>query len=200
MDNVLQFTVVTSDGKHVVANAYTNPSLFWALRGGGGGTFGIVTSATYKTHPIQPVTAVFLIATFPSPALTEEATTEYVRLHPSLAEKGWGGYSVLRSNFLQFIYISPKSTLEEANTTFAPFFQTIQEKANGTAQYFTAPFPSFFDWYTSAGDGGTGQVGTTVEISSRLLSTDAAKQKPQEVARTMVSLIEEGKTTGVAWK
>lgn len=198
MDNVLQFTVVTSNGQHVVANAYTNPSLFWALRGGGGGTFGVVTSATYKTYPIQPVSAVFLIANFSSPTVTEEAVTDYVRLHPSIAEKGWGGYSTLTSNHLQFFYISAKSTLEEANASFGPFFQTIQEKTNGTALNFTVTYPSFFNWYLDLIYNNTGQVGSRVEISSRLLSADVAKQRPQDVAKTMVSLIEEGKTGGVA--
>ncbi|KAH6908858.1 FAD binding domain-containing protein [Coprinopsis sp. MPI-PUGE-AT-0042] len=199
VDNVLQFTVVTSDGKHVVANAYTNPSLFWALRGGGGGTFGIVTSATYKTYPVQPVSAVFLIANFSSPAVTEDVVTEYVRLHPSIAEKGWGGYSTLTSNHLQFFYISAKSTLEEANASFGPFFQTVLEKTNGTGLNFTVTYPSFYNWYIDIINNNTGQVGGRVEISSRLLSTDIAKRKPRDVAKTMVSLIEGGKTSSVSW-
>ncbi|KAI1288846.1 hypothetical protein EDD11_009614 [Mortierella claussenii] len=51
VDNVLQYKVVTADGKLKVANAYQNTDLFWALRGGGGGTFGVMVEAIYKTHP-----------------------------------------------------------------------------------------------------------------------------------------------------
>jgi FAD/FMN-containing dehydrogenase len=40
-DNVLEFQVVTADGQLKIANSVANPDLFWALRGGCGGTFGI---------------------------------------------------------------------------------------------------------------------------------------------------------------
>lgn len=50
VDSVLQFTVVTADGKFVTADAITNPDLFWALRGGGGSTWGVVISVTGKSN------------------------------------------------------------------------------------------------------------------------------------------------------
>lgn len=49
---MVEAEVVTSDGKILVANEYQHPDLFWALRGGGGGTFGIVTRLTLLTHPL----------------------------------------------------------------------------------------------------------------------------------------------------
>jgi hypothetical protein len=55
-DQVLNFEVVTADGRFVTANAKENPDLFWALRGGGGSTYGIVTSAVIKAHPDMKVT------------------------------------------------------------------------------------------------------------------------------------------------
>lgn len=39
--DVLQFTMVTADGNIVYANACQNKDLFWALRGGGSGTWGV---------------------------------------------------------------------------------------------------------------------------------------------------------------
>jgi FAD/FMN-containing dehydrogenase len=50
--NMLEAEVVTADGKLVVANACQNRDLFWALRGGGGGTFGVVVRMTMRTHPL----------------------------------------------------------------------------------------------------------------------------------------------------
>jgi hypothetical protein len=50
--NVLEFEVVTADGKIQIANEKQNSDLFWALRGGGGGTFGVVTRTTMLAHPI----------------------------------------------------------------------------------------------------------------------------------------------------
>jgi len=49
---LLEAEVVTADGKIRLANACTNPDLFWALKGGGGGTFGIVTRMTLATHEL----------------------------------------------------------------------------------------------------------------------------------------------------
>jgi FAD/FMN-containing dehydrogenase len=49
---LLEAEVVTADGKVIVANACQHPDLWWALRGGGGGTFGVVTRATLMTHPL----------------------------------------------------------------------------------------------------------------------------------------------------
>jgi FAD/FMN-containing dehydrogenase len=49
-DMVLEYKVVTADGNLVVANEVSNPDLFWALRGGGGGTWGVVVEATFKVR------------------------------------------------------------------------------------------------------------------------------------------------------
>lgn len=52
---ILEAEVVTADGKIRIANACQNQDLYWALKGGGGGTYGIVSQITLKTHdlPIQ---------------------------------------------------------------------------------------------------------------------------------------------------
>ncbi|KAF2268709.1 FAD-binding domain-containing protein [Lojkania enalia] len=55
-DHVLGFEVVTPIGEFLTANSTSNQDLFWALRGGGGGTFGIVTSVTIKAFKDVPVT------------------------------------------------------------------------------------------------------------------------------------------------
>lgn len=47
-DQILEYKVVTADGKLLVANEIVNPDLFWALRGGGGGTWGVVVETTLK--------------------------------------------------------------------------------------------------------------------------------------------------------
>ncbi|KAF2422745.1 FAD-binding domain-containing protein [Tothia fuscella] len=61
-DQVVEYKVVTADGELKIANAVSNPDLFWALRGGGGGTYGVVVEATVKAYPSPPVvTASFWI-------------------------------------------------------------------------------------------------------------------------------------------
>ena len=58
VDNVVDFRVVLTDGSIVIANECTNSELFWALRGGGGGTYGVVTHIHYKLHESTPVSQI----------------------------------------------------------------------------------------------------------------------------------------------
>ena len=52
--SLLEAEVVTADGAVRTVNADQEPELFWALKGGGGGTFGVVTRLTLKTHELPP--------------------------------------------------------------------------------------------------------------------------------------------------
>ena len=49
---LLEAEIVTADGKVRIANACTNPDLFWALKGGGGGTFGAVSKVTLRVREL----------------------------------------------------------------------------------------------------------------------------------------------------
>ena len=52
-DNVLQLTLVLANGSDtVVANSTTHADLYWALRGGGGPSFGVVTEFVVQLHPV----------------------------------------------------------------------------------------------------------------------------------------------------
>ena len=54
-DNLVEATVVTASGQALVCNAHEHADLYWALRGGGGGNFGIVTRLVFRTHPVGNV-------------------------------------------------------------------------------------------------------------------------------------------------
>lgn len=51
-DSAVSYTMVTADGsKTVTASRNENQDLFWALRGGGGGNFGVLVDVTLRLHP-----------------------------------------------------------------------------------------------------------------------------------------------------
>ncbi|GAA1262875.1 FAD-binding oxidoreductase [Sphaerisporangium rubeum] len=55
-DSVTGARVVTADGREVAVDAARHADLFWALRGGGG-SFGVVTSLTFRLYPVREVYA-----------------------------------------------------------------------------------------------------------------------------------------------
>ena len=54
-DNVRRVQIVTAHGRLLVCDDAHHPDLYWALRGGGGGNFGIVTSFRFAVHPAANV-------------------------------------------------------------------------------------------------------------------------------------------------
>ena len=49
---LLEAEIITADGRVRTVNACTDPDLYWALKGGGGGSFGVVTRVTLRTHDL----------------------------------------------------------------------------------------------------------------------------------------------------
>ena len=54
-DNTLEWEVVTAEGEHLLATPELNSDLYWALSGGGGGTYAVVVSLKVKAHLDGPV-------------------------------------------------------------------------------------------------------------------------------------------------
>lgn len=94
IDRVVQFTIVTPDGTVRKANACQNTDLFWALRGGGGGTFGVVLDATHRVESVMPIAVADL--KLPSNA-SEDTALEWLALQArhglSFGRQGWGGHA-----------------------------------------------------------------------------------------------------------
>ncbi|PGH21611.1 hypothetical protein AJ80_03044 [Polytolypa hystricis UAMH7299] len=101
-DQVLSIDVVLPNGRFVIADEDNNRDLFWALRGGGGSTFGVVTGMTLKVYPKMSFSGLtWTILTGPDTSNTDEifwaAMEAYWSEFPSYAEQGTYGYSTLFS-------------------------------------------------------------------------------------------------------
>lgn len=53
IDNILEVTMVDACGRLRIINNHTDPELFWAVRGGGGGNFGVVTEIKVRTRKLN---------------------------------------------------------------------------------------------------------------------------------------------------
>lgn len=90
--NLLEAEVVTADGVTRIANACTNPDLFWGLKGGGGGSLGIVTRLTVRTHELpETFGAVNFTVRASSPAAYRRLVGMTVDFYAgSLMNEHWG--------------------------------------------------------------------------------------------------------------
>ncbi|KAH9894563.1 FAD binding domain-containing protein [Xylariomycetidae sp. FL2044] len=108
-DQTLAFEVLTADGRLVMASPLGNSDLYWALSGGGPGTYGIVMSVTVRAYPDAPVggATVYIVndLTHDNASLIMDnywSTIEtWMSLLPSLVESGIGAtYSFNNSLFV----------------------------------------------------------------------------------------------------
>jgi FAD/FMN-containing dehydrogenase len=60
-DHLLAAQIVLADGRVIECDEHRDEELFWALRGAGGGNFGVVTSLTFNTIPAPDATAFHLV-------------------------------------------------------------------------------------------------------------------------------------------
>ncbi|KAL2864102.1 FAD-binding oxidoreductase [Aspergillus lucknowensis] len=156
-DQVLSMEVVTPDGRFVTASFVENEELFWALRGGGGSTFGVVTSVTIKAHPTIPVTtSTFSFSTggnitYDSFWAGFRAYLDYFIPHSDAGIYSY--FFILPSNgqftFLMQPVVFPNKTLEEANALLAPWFEQLNDLGI-TFTPETKYFDNFYDaWLES---------------------------------------------------
>jgi len=188
VDNVLEITIVTADGDHIIANAYRNKDLFWALRGGGGGTWGVVTSVTYKTHPSTPFSAASILVNSTNADSTQKFLTEIIRLTPSLVEQGYGGDAYGSSEQIQFLFMSPNVTAEQTQATFSPLFEFTISLPGLSVMNTTTVFQDFWEFYYPIG-ATDDLVGVPTEISTWLLPKDVFEtDQPGELASELLKL------------
>ncbi|MGH3289206.1 MAG: BBE domain-containing protein, partial [Streptosporangiaceae bacterium] len=123
--NLLEAEVVTADGAVRVVNAFQDPDLFWALKGGGGGTFGVVTRFTLRTHPLPDYFgAVFAMITAASDAAYLTLVRQVISFYrQSLLNPHWGeqihfGHGPQVTVDMLFLGL----TQAQAEQTWAPLF------------------------------------------------------------------------------
>ena len=124
--SLLEAEVVTADGEVRIANACTNPDLFWALKGGGGG-FGVVTRVTLRTHPLPEF--------FGGASATIKATSDdaYRRLiaktiefyREALFNPHWGEQILMGRGYVAIAMVFQGLAQQQAEAVWKPFFDWV---------------------------------------------------------------------------
>ncbi|TGO31595.1 hypothetical protein BHYA_0496g00020 [Botrytis hyacinthi] len=146
-DNIIEATLVTPTGEILTANEKQNTDLFWAIRGGGGGTFGVILNMTLKAYPEPSLTTLALSITGKNATSTEvwwDVIAGYLGVVPQAQDKGVHGYFTVSmspktlSGSL-FAWNADNATVQ---TAISPLKQFLSEAAsNGTIDYTLAPIP-----------------------------------------------------------
>lgn len=93
-DNLVSAEVVLASGEVVTCDASSHPDLYWALRGGGGGSFGVVTSFTFTTHRIGQLAIFTLVWPWSAAAAVIEAWQSWA---PGAPDELWSNCLLLAS-------------------------------------------------------------------------------------------------------
>ncbi len=129
---LLEAEVVTADGIARIANARTNPDLYWGLKGGGGGSLGIVTRVTLRTRELPQF---FGGVTGKISAASDTAFRELISRAMSfyadrLMNPHWGEQmSFDRANKLEISMMFQGLTLREAEEVWSPFREWLAASA-----------------------------------------------------------------------
>lgn len=121
--SLLEAEVVTADGQQIIANACQHADLLWALRGGGGGTFGVVTKVTLMTHPLPSLFgSVRGQITATSDAAFRELLEHFVGFYrDQLNNPHWGeSINIRPSNVLELSLAFQGLTAPEAEQVWQP--------------------------------------------------------------------------------
>jgi FAD/FMN-containing dehydrogenase len=166
-DNLMAAEVVVASDANgaeaIIADEQNNTDLLWALRGAGNGNFGIVTSLTYKIHPLTQT--IYVTATWPglndlqeifeawqrSAPHTDNRLTSQLEIHPDetmlVAALASGSEAEATQMLAPILSVgNPDVVIKNANwaDTYAGFqIPILQESANWkfTSQFVSDPFP-----------------------------------------------------------
>ncbi|PSN61576.1 FAD/FMN-containing isoamyl alcohol oxidase-like protein MreA [Corynespora cassiicola Philippines] len=150
-DNVLSFDAITAAGEFVTANADENPDLFWALKGGGPGTFAVVTSITVKTFPEVPTAGTILDINSThtnDTALFNQGFQIFHNLSNHFTEYGMFAYFELTLGRLHIApFVGPNMDEAKLNEVLKPLYEQL-DAAKVPFSSYTKAFPTFFELYT----------------------------------------------------
>ncbi|CAJ2506077.1 Uu.00g002070.m01.CDS01 [Anthostomella pinea] len=151
-DQVLAREVVTAAGELVTTSPTSNADLFWALRGGGGGTYGIVVSMTVKAYPDTFISLAYLTVLADANASNTEdaiyaAVGTFLQSLPALVDAGvWLVWVAHPGGFLVTPAMASDLHPAELDALFQPTLDAL-DSLGLRYEYSSAEYPDFLAGY-----------------------------------------------------
>ncbi|KAF2726470.1 FAD-binding domain-containing protein [Polyplosphaeria fusca] len=150
-DQVLEWEVLLASGRRVIASPSENSELYWALCGGGPGTYGLVLSMTVKLHPLLATSAARL--TFGMPAVESEVNKfwnvvkSFIQSLPEMVDEGLQvTFSLMPGAFLVTPATGAGVPQKKLDKLFQPTLKHL-DKVKLPYQYDSKQFDSFLASY-----------------------------------------------------
>jgi FAD/FMN-containing dehydrogenase len=121
---LLEAEIVTADGAVRIANARTNPDLFWGIKGGGGGSLGVLTRLTLRTRELPDFFgAAFGTIRASSDAAFHRLIEQFVAFYAdALFNRHWGESITFRpDNSIEFHMVFQGLDQLQADAVWRPF-------------------------------------------------------------------------------
>lgn len=190
-DNILEAEIVTPAGKVLIANQCQNQDLYWAISGGGGGTFGVITKLTVMAYPAPKV----VIGGFDIRAKNQTSEDQFYKviadahaLFPAIQDAGIHGYYTVtgppEAEVLTFSgsFMGFDISNKTYDNTLEPF-RKLLEASNSTVTWYLTKIPvsTWQELLKILPDIGTVSAGYDIR-ASRLISRQTVTEKTEEFA------------------
>ncbi|KAJ7289381.1 FAD-binding domain-containing protein [Mycena rebaudengoi] len=196
-DNAFEFKIVVASGELLTANSVSHPDLFWALRGGGAGSWGVVVSASFRAFPTFNITFSLITLSASSPAALGRLATLHAQHIFDLDPIRGSQYFYVtqpppteapQQITLQLFTYMPNSTTTQAAAILAPFLNAAKALTDVTLVSETYTYALVNDVLFQADD----IVGANVVLGSRLIPTATYAKSPELVGKVYQQLLDGG--------
>ncbi|KAJ7118501.1 FAD-binding domain-containing protein [Mycena crocata] len=193
-DNALEFEIVVASGELLKVNNASHPDLFYALRGGGAGSWGVIVSATFRTFPTFNATfALITLSTTNNTVMSSLATLHAKHIFDFDATHSSQYFWVLRESLtvaprlMLFNYLI-NQTVEQGQATLAPFLTAALALPGVKLASSSYTYGVINDILSLEDD----NAGTSLVMGSRLIPEKLYRDSPETVGKVYQQLLDKG--------
>lgn len=128
VDNAVEFDVVTADGQFRTINQCNDPELFWAMRGGGGGSFAILINYRMQLYPAVKINVFSFTANFTQNGtesinwrVLEEVLTQHATYQPTWSNNNVSGHAYYWPNLVDLYLVLPSNNVTALKSLTSAF-------------------------------------------------------------------------------